>query len=170
MTHLTVRSENAEAGFTLMELMIIVSILLVLTLVAIPNFAGLKLQANETSTIQSLRNVYQAENDYQAKYPTLGFACSMGAMGGDPKSGPATPQAAEVLQRDVASGHKSGYIYTITNCTKGSGGNQDVTTSYEVTAVPETVGKTGHRGFCLDPRGIVTADPKGGTDCTQALQ
>jgi type IV pilus assembly protein PilA len=43
-------------------------------------------------------------------------------------------------------------------------------TGYEVTAVPQAVGKTGHFGYCIDQQGTITSDPAGGTSCTQPLQ
>jgi type IV pilus assembly protein PilA len=159
-----------EAGFTLMELLIVISIMLILMLIAIPNFAGMKMQANETSAIQSLRAIYQSQIQYQTNYPANGFASSLVMLGGDPKSGQPTPQSAQLLQGDLASGQKSGYTFAIVNTTKVTVNNQDQYTGYEVTAVPQAVGKTGHRGFCIDQQGEVRADPSGGTNCTQALQ
>jgi type IV pilus assembly protein PilA len=159
-----------ESGFTLMELLIVISIMLILMLIAIPNFAGMKMQANRTSAIQSLRAIYQAEIQYQTNYPANGFACSLPALGGDPKAGPPSPTAAQVLQSDLAAGQKSGYTFNIVNCTKVSVNNQDMFTSYEATAVPQAVGKTGHEGFCIDQQGEVKADPTGGTNCTQSIQ
>ena len=161
---------RGEAGFTLMELLIVISIMLILMLIAIPNFAGMKMQANETSAIQSLRAIYQGQIQYQTNYPANGFACSLTTLGGDPKSGAPSPQSAQLLQGDLASGQKSGYTFNIVNCTKVTVNNQDMYTGYEATAVPQAVGKTGHRGFCIDQQGEVRADPSGGTNCTTALQ
>jgi type IV pilus assembly protein PilA len=159
-----------EAGFTLMELLIVISIMLILMLIAIPNFAGMKMQANETSAIQSLRTIYQAQIQYQTNYPASGFACALPTLGGSPSAGAPSPQAAQVLQADLAGAQKSGYTFAIINCTKVTVNNQDMYTGYEATAVPQAVGKTGHRGFCIDQQGEVKADPAGGTNCTQALQ
>jgi type IV pilus assembly protein PilA len=173
MKHLMVRKENRtrrEAGFTLMELLIVISIMLILMLIAIPNFAGMKMQANETSAIQSLRAIYQAQIQFQTTYPANGFSCALSTLGGDSKSGPPTPQSAQLLQGDLSGGQKSGYTFTIVNCTKVTVNNTDMYTGYEATAVPQAVGKTGHRGFCIDQQGEVKADPTGGTNCTVALQ
>lgn len=159
-----------EAGFTLMELLIVISIIIILTLIAIPNMLNLKANANETSALQSLRAVQEAETQYSATFPQDGYACSLAALGGESKSGPPTPQAAQLLPDDLASGEKSGYTFKITNCTKTTVNNHDMYTGYEVTAVPQDVGKTGHRGFCLDMAGNIKADPKGGTNCTVPLQ
>ena len=163
-------ARRREAGFTLMELLIVISIMLILMLIAIPNFAGMKMQANETSAVQSLRAIYEAQIQYQTNYPANGFACGLVTLGGDPKSGQPSPQSAQLLQGDLASGQKSGYTFNIVNCTKVTVNNQDMYTGYEATAVPQAVGKTGHRGFCIDQQGEVKADPAGGTNCTTALQ
>jgi type IV pilus assembly protein PilA len=75
-----------------------------------------------------------------------------------------------MLQADLATGVKSGYVFNIVNCTKVPVNNQDMYTSYEVTAVPQSIGKTGHRGFCMDMSGQIKSDPAGGTNCTQPMQ
>lgn len=159
-----------QDGFTLMELLIVISIMLILMLIAIPNFTSIKSQADETSAIQSLRAIAAAEIQYSATYPANGFACSLAALGGDPKSGNPTPESAHLLASDLASGQKSGYTFNIVNCQKVTVNNQDQYTSYEITAVPQAVGKTGNRGFCLDQFGEIRSDPKGGTNCTQAIK
>ena len=160
----------SEAGFTLMELLIVISIMIILMLIAIPNMLNLKEHANETSALESLRAIQEAETQYNATYPSYGYACSLAALGGEGKSGPPTAQSAQLLPNDLASGEKSGYTFKITNCTKTTVNNHDMYTSYEVTAVPQAVGKTGHRGFCLDMAGNIKSDPHGGTNCTVPLQ
>jgi type IV pilus assembly protein PilA len=161
---------QAQAGFTLMELLIVMSIMIILMLIAIPNFISMKAQADETSAIQSLRAIYQAQIQYQTNFPANGFACSLPALGGNTSSGPPSAQAAQVLQGDLATGQKSGYTFNIVNCTKVTVNNQDMYTSYEATAVPQSVGKSGHRGFCIDQAGEIKADLAGGTNCTQPIQ
>lgn len=159
-----------EAGFTLMELLIVISIMIILMLIAIPNMLNLKEHANETSALQSLRAIQEAETTYNATYPQEGYACSLAALGGEGKSTPPTAQEAQLIPNGLAAGQKSGYTFKITNCTKTTVNNHDMYTSYEVTAVPQAIGKTGNRGFCLDMAGNIKADPKGGTDCTVPLQ
>ena len=75
------RRREREAGFTLMELLIVISIMLILMLIAIPNFSNMKSQANETSAIQSLRAIYEAQIQYQTNYPASGFAPNLGTSG-----------------------------------------------------------------------------------------
>jgi type IV pilus assembly protein PilA len=161
---------NRQHGFTLMELLIVMSIMIILMLIAIPNFISMKAQADETSAIQSLRAIYQAQIQYQTDFPANGFACSLPALGGNASAGPPSPQAAQVLQGDLSTGQKSGYTFNIVNCTKVTVNNQDMYTSYEATAVPQSIGKSGHRGFCIDQAGEIKSDPAGGTNCSQPIQ
>ena len=63
-----------QNGFTLMELLIVMSIMIILMLIAIPNFISMKAQADETSAIQSLRAIYQAQIQYQTNFPANGFS------------------------------------------------------------------------------------------------
>ena len=160
-------SRHCESGFTLMELLIVMAVILILMLVAIPSMLNVTIQAHETSALASLRAIQAAEVQYQTNFPANGFACSLGALGGSASAGPPTALAAQMLQSTLAQGQKDGYSFAITNCTKTTGtNNQDMFTSYEVTAVPQTVGRTGHRGFCMDMSGEVKTDPAGGTNCT----
>ncbi len=161
---------NRQRGFTLMELLIVMSIMIILMLIAIPNFISMKAQADETSAIQSLRAIYQAQIQYQTNFPANGFACRCLHSAATPAPVHPAPQAAQVLQGDLATGQKSGYTFDIVNCNKVTVNNQDMYTSYEATAVPQSIGKSGHRGFCIDSAGDIKADPAGGTNCSQPIQ
>jgi len=154
-------------GFTLMELLIVMAIIAILMLIAIPTMGRLTSQANELSAQQSLRAIQLAQLQYSTTYPVNGFACSLTALGGDPKSGAPIATSSQLLQSDLSSGVKSGYIFSISNCTKVNLNGTDRITGYQITAVPETVGKTGNRGFCSDEFGTIKQDPAGGTNCVQ---
>jgi type IV pilus assembly protein PilA len=160
---------NQPNGFTLMELLIVIAIILILMLMAIPTMGNMKRYGNETSAIQSVRAIGLAESQYDSTFPMVGYTCSLQALGGDPKTGPPTQAAAQMLQNDLATGVKSGYIFTISNCTKVSLNGNDRITGYQVTAVPLTVGQTGTRSFCSDQFGAIKFDPAGGNNCTQNL-
>ena len=161
---------SASSGFTLMELLIVIAIILILMLMAIPTIGSLKKKANETSAINSVQVINKAEIQYESTYPANGYACSLQALGGDPSAGAPSATSAQILQPDLASGYKSGYIFTLGNCTKVTINGTDRYTGYQVTAVPETVGKTGDRSFCSDQFGTIKQDPAGGTNCSQPLQ
>jgi type IV pilus assembly protein PilA len=156
-------------GFTLMELLIVMAIILILMLLAIPTIGSLRKNGNRLSALASIRAIQNAENMYQQNYPTNGYACSLAALGGEPSAGAPSATASQFLKADITSGFKDGYIFAITNCTKVNVGGTDRITSYTVTAVPQTVGKTGDSGFCGDDSSI-KSDPTGGTNCTQLVQ
>ena len=152
-----------------MELLIVMAIIAILMLIAIPTVGSLTKKANDLSAIQSIRAISQAELQYESTYPSNGFACSLTALGGDPSAGAPSATAAQMLQGDLTSGFKSGYIFAIANCTKVTVNSTDRYTGYTVTAVPQTVGKTGDRGFCSSEVGTIKFDPAGGSNCTQTL-
>lgn len=156
-------------GFTLMELLIVISIIVILMLIAIPTANTIRKHTNEVSAQKSLQTIEQAESMYATNYPVQGYACGLQALSGEPGT-PPSPTSAQLLTGQLATGFKDGYIFTITNCTKATANNTERITSYSVTAVPATVGKTGDRGFCVDEGGPIKADPAGGTNCTQTVQ
>ena len=164
------RNAALANGFTLMELLIVISIILILMLVAIPTAGKIRKHANELSAQKSLQTIQEAQSMYESTYPTSGYACTLQALAGDPASGPPSATAAQVIHGELATGIKSGYIFNITNCTKVNINNTERITSYMATAVPATPGKTGDRGFCLDSGGAMKADPAGGTNCTVMVQ
>ena len=161
---------RAKNGFTLMELLIVISIIVILMLIAIPTSRAIKKHANELSAQKSMQTIEQAESMYATNYPTNGYACTLPALSGESTSGPPSAAAAQILNGQLTTGIKDGYIFTIGNCTKVTVNNVDRVTSYTVNAVPATPGKTGDRGFCLESGGAMKADPTGGTNCTQMVQ
>jgi len=158
-------------GFTLMELLIVIAIILILMLMAIPTIGVMRRHANETSAINSVQAIVKAEIQYESTYPANGYACDLKSLGGEPGSAPPSPAAAELLQADLAAGYKSGYTFAITCSSKVTINNTDRSTGFGITAVPQSVGKTGDRGFCSDENGgSPKYDSAGGTNCTQLLQ
>ena len=173
LAHLAPRTSylEPEDGFTLIELLIVMSIMLIIMAFAVPQLLKLKKSANELSAIQTMRIVGSAEASFAAAYPTTGFACPLSALGGDPKSGAPSAQGAQLLDPALAvAGQKSGYTFTVTCGSKVTANGQDTYNSYELNGVPQTVGKTGDRGFCSDENTIIKFDPAGGTNCTQTVQ
>jgi type IV pilus assembly protein PilA len=166
----TQQKRSTESGFTLIELLIVMSIILILATLAIPAMQNSIKKANQTSAIASLKDIAAQENNYNSDYPTHGFACSLAALGGKPGTGAPSSDAAQLIPEELAAGNKSGYTFAITNCNKITVNNQDQITGYTVTAVPNSVGHSGDRGYCTDENGQIHYDPKGGTNCTELLQ
>ena len=161
---------HQESGFTLVELLIVMSVILILMTLAIPAMQSVVRRGNETSAIASLRMLNEMEGQYNSTYPQHGFACSLTALGGKVGSGPPTAESAQLVAEDLASGNKSGYTFTITGCNKTTVNNIDQYNSYQVNAVPTSIGHSGNRGFCTDENAQIHYDPKGGTNCTELLQ
>ena len=159
----------SDEGFTLIELLIVMSIMLILMTLAIPSAMKAIKNANQTSAVQSLRAIGSAEVQYNSSYPANGFSCSLAALGGAPGTAPSATSA-QVLDPGLAVGNKSGYTFTVDKCTKVTVNNVDQFTGYQINAVPNSVGRTGDRGYCMDESGIIKFDPAGGTNCTQPIQ
>ena len=164
------RSPQDEAGFTLVELLIVMSVILIIITLAIPSYEHVHIKANETSAIASVRMLNSMETEYNSSFPSHGFACSLATLGGKQNGGAGTAEAAGLIPEDLASGSKAGYNFTISNCAKNTVNNVDQYNSYQITATPVNVGKTGNRTFCSDETGQIRFDPKGGTNCTEILQ
>ena len=148
--------------------------LLILTLfflaLFIPSLLSVRKRANEASTVLVLHAIGQAEANYNVTYPANGYACTLAALGGAPGSGAPTVQAAQLIDPTLAAtGRKSGYTFTIVCGAKVTLNDQDSYTSYQLTAVPDQVGKSGDKGYCSDQDAGVRFDPDGGANCTQPL-
>jgi type IV pilus assembly protein PilA len=142
-------------------------LLLILMALAIPQGLRLRKKTNQTSAILTINTIGRAEIAYNATYPAQGYACSLRSLGGDPKSGPPSPSAAQRIDPTLASaGRKSGYTFTVA-CGKKLVNQGDTYTSYRVYAVPDSVGRSGDNGFCADEQNIITVDPAGGTNCSE---
>ena len=132
-----------QKGFSLIELLIVVAIILIIAAIAIPNLLRARIAANESSAAASLRTIATAELSYQTAYPTTGYAATLGALG-PPAAGCAAPAVGNacIIDGTLAAGTKSGYTFTAT----GAGGPP--ATTYLTTAVPVTLNTTGVKAFC----------------------
>lgn len=157
-----------QRGFSLIELLIVVAIILVIAAIAIPNLLRAKIAANEASAVSSIRAINTAQVTYSATYPDYGYADNLAKLGA-PASGPANPNNAGMLDWVLGCASqpcpKSGYNFNILNAS-----GTPVIVSYDVTGVPQVVGSTGIRGFCSDKMNPLLVDMSGGTNCTVPLK
>jgi type IV pilus assembly protein PilA len=148
-----------QKGFSLIELLIVVAIILIIAAIAIPNLLRSRMAANEASAVGSLRTIDTAEMTYSSTYPDVGYS-NLANLGGAAPCTTATPASAclidEVLSGPAAT--KSGYNFT----TVAGGGVPAVT--YTSTALPSVVGSSGQRAFCSDQSGVIRYN-QSGTAC-----
>lgn len=158
-----------EAGFTLVELLIVMSVILILITIAIPSYEKVHKSGNETSAIQSIKTINSMQALYNSTYPRQGFASNLLMLGGKQGSSAPSAESAQLLSDDLSGGVKSGYVFSITGVKTNVSG-ADMYSNYTLTAIPLSVGHSGNRGFCSDASGEIHFDPKGGTNCTELLQ
>src|SRR6202050_3014116 len=95
---------NTAAGFTLVELLIVMSVILILMTLAIPATQMVIRHGNETSAMTSVKSLVTEEANYNSQYPSHGFTCSLQALGGKTGGEAPTPDSAQLIPDDLASG------------------------------------------------------------------
>ena len=147
-----------QKGFSLIELLLVVTVILIIAAIAIPNFLRSRMRANEASAVASLRVLNTAAVTYSITYPDMGYPASLATLGG---ANPCTSSSTQSCLIDdyLAQGYKSGYNFVWT----GDGVVPSVT--FTLTATPEAIGASGQRMFCTDQAGVIRYDPSG-SGCT----
>jgi type IV pilus assembly protein PilA len=137
-----------QKGFSLIELLIVVAIILIIAAIAIPNLLRSRMAANEASAVGSIRTLNTSAVTYSSTYPATGYPASLAVMGG---ANPCTalPATACLIDAVLAAGSKSGYTFTWTT---------DANTpsvGYSVGANPISIGTSGQRAFFSDQSGVI---------------
>lgn len=141
----------SRRGFSLIELLIVVAIILILAGIAIPKLNQNRMQAQETAAIRQIATVHTAQTQYYSQFGR--YATSMAELGPPASGGQAGPSAADLIPGDLAKGKKSGFVFTLQGGPAG----------YALTAVPEVFGNSGRRSFYSDQTLVIreswTAEP-----------
>jgi len=149
-----------QHGFSLIELLIVVAIILVIAAIAIPSLLRSRIAANEASAVGSLRAINNAEVTYNTTYNN--YTCTLAALGPPNGGGSATSAGASIIDANLASGTKSGYGFTPGTCNVSGSG---ITTSYQWVADPTAQGTSGSRHFCTDDSFNIKVDPNSSANC-----
>jgi prepilin-type N-terminal cleavage/methylation domain-containing protein len=142
--------QRKQCGFSLIELLIVVAIILIIAAIAIPNLISSRMSANEASAVQSLRTIQSAETAYATTFPATGFSTNLTDLSdGGVSPCTATSTQACLIDSVLASGTKSGYTITWT----GDGLTPSV--SYVLHADPILRGASGRRSFFTNYPGVI---------------
>ena len=138
-----------QKGFSLIELLIVVAIILIIAAIAIPNLLSARMAGNEASAVGSVRTLNTACITYSSTYNS-GFPAALSNLG---PGSPATSTNADLVDSTLVSGVKSGYSFVYTSGTPDANG---YISTYTLNANPSVPGASGTRFFYTDQSGVIT--------------
>jgi type IV pilus assembly protein PilA len=144
------QKNRLRRGFSLIELLIVIAIILIIAAIAVPKMNKQIMAAHEMAAIRMITTIHTGETQYYSQFGR--YAQNLAEMG-PPASGAAGPAAADLLPKNLSDGKASGFIFTVVGSPTG----------YSVTAVPEAFGSSGNRTFFSDQTLVIrnnyTAEP-----------
>jgi len=147
---------SSTKGFSLIELLIVVAIILVIAAIAIPNLLQARMSANEASAVGSLSAIKSAEVAYDTAYPTVGYSPDILSLGG---ANPCTPASTSACLVDShlststpGSTGKSGYVYLATGIMPAGAINN---AAFVAAAAPMLAHSTGNHDYCSTNDGVL---------------
>jgi type IV pilus assembly protein PilA len=140
-----------QKGFSLIELLIVVAIILIIAAIAIPNLLRSRIAANESSAVGSLRTINTAEITYVTTYPATGYSADLPSLAGSACTSPTSAGACLIdatlaAATSAASPGKSGYYFTYA---------ADTNVGYTLAGQPHHAGSTGNKGFYTDGTAVI---------------
>ena len=147
-----------QKGFSLIELLIVVAIILIIAAIAIPNLLRARIAANESAAVGNMRTINTAEVAYTAAFPSIGYTGTIANLStpttGCPAGGPVSTNAclidATLAAATTTATAKSGYYFALA---------LDDTVGYTLQGTPRQPGGTGVKHFYTDASGVIHANP-----------
>jgi type IV pilus assembly protein PilA len=164
---------KTQSGFSLIELLIVIAIILVITAIAVPNLLRSRQAANQASAVANLRTVTTAAVSYWVQYGN-GYPPNLATLGG--VGAAPTCAAALLIDNQIASApsQKSGYQFVL----NGDQGNVTLVPAgcpapgfmgYLATSTPTVEGTTGIMSYCSSEPGVIHYDTTGAVAGSSAI-
>jgi type IV pilus assembly protein PilA len=155
-------------GFSLIELLIVIAIILIIAAIAIPNLLRARMSANESSAASAMRSITVAEVAYFNNYPSVGYAVQLQDMGTPTSCVPSSTSAClldnALAQAVPGSNGHSGYQFLATGINGGG-----INGAFVAAGTPLAAGQTGTRDFCSVNDGVLRSEPSAGGAPANAL-
>ncbi len=147
---------QGNKGFSLIELLIVVAIILIIAAIAIPNLLSARMAANESSAVGSIQAIKTSEYAYFSAYPTIGYAAQLSYLGGTGSPCVASSSSACLVDTSVVNAvpggpAKSGFVFLATGIASGA----SVNSAFVTGASPLAAHQTGNRDFCSTDDGVL---------------
>jgi len=153
-----------QKGFSLIELLIVVAIILIIAAIAIPNLLRARISANESAAVGALRTLNTAQISYNSTYGTAGFAHPLSYLAGTTCATTVpTSTGACLIDSVLGNGTKSGYVFTL------QGVSGAPAPSYQFIASPVTSNLTGVHYFCSFEDAVVRVSQTAITTCDNTI-
>ena len=135
-------TSRRRRGFSLIELLIVIAIILIIITIAVPKYQKTQIFVRETAAIAAIQTIHKMEVQYQSQYGR--YAISLTELG-PPASGAPSPAAADLIGNDLSNGINKGYKFTLTGTQGG----------YVINANPVNFGSDGNRTFYSDQSMVI---------------